>query len=304
MLFISFMLLASISGIVPNQVQNEVHEWGIVIFEQGDDLMCGETWQNSKYYPDHDYLEMCAEAPVVWIHGEPFDDATFIVKTGEQTITFTYPLPNRTELGISEWDVSAHNISVTDISEETEMLIEEEFIESYQGPFWWAVDSWREVSSLQLSQIDYGITENFLYYECTVDRSFTDNFFNWGDNGNPNFAGMNIQDAILFTPEGAFSIRLSELVPNLLSLPISSKIDTERILNTFSIWGESNLDHLEIVALWETWKPVFNEEDSYWLVFPIPEEFNNSISTIELQTPDQRLVVYNRLFLGAVRLNL
>ncbi len=278
-------------------LQNQVHEWGIVVFEENTNLVCGETWRNSDYYSDFEYLEMCAEAPVVWIHGEPFDEAVFTVSTGREAITFTYPTPDNVSQGVVEWHISSANSA-------PEASLSEETTEVYQGPFWWAVDSWREVSSLSLFQESSGITENFLYYECTVERDFTDNFFSWGENGNPVLTNLYIPEAILFTPEGVVSVTTSELIPNLLSLPITSEIDSAAIVSIFSNWANSKLDDMEVTALWETWEPVFTEDATYWMVFPIPVEHNNDISSIHLEISDGRNVEYSRFFLGAVRINL
>ncbi len=304
MFLFSWLLFTSITGYVQNDVQNEVHEWGIVVFEENSPLMCGETWQNINLYPDYVLVEACAEAPVVWIYGEPFENGTFTVTTGEQNITLTYPAPDRTALGLAEWDILAYSSSVVVVgSIEETPLEQEETVNIYDGPFWWAMDSWREVQSLSLHQKYTGITENFLYYECEVNPGFTDNFFQWSSNGNPVFPGTEIQEALYFTPGGVFSVSVptAEFTP--LTLPMLNGIGTNTILDTFSAWGRSNLEPAEISALWETWEPVFTEEDSFWLVFPIPEQYYSSISTIKLETPESRLIVYDRLFLGAVKLN-
>ncbi|MCK5034793.1 MAG: hypothetical protein KAS73_02790 [Candidatus Sabulitectum sp.] len=306
MFLISCLLLTSITGFVQSDVQNEVHEWGIVVFEENSPLMCGESWQDINLYPEYIRAEACAEAPVVWIYGEPFETGTFTVTTGEQSIFLTYPVPDRTALGLAEWDISAYastDIVVENI-EETPMILEgEETVDTFDGPFWWAMDSWREVQSLSLYQEYTGITENFLYYECELRSGFTDNFFEWGSNGNPVFTGTEIQEALYFTPGGIFSVSVptAEFTP--LTVPMLGGISTNTILDAFSAWGRSNLEPAEISALWETWEPVFTEEDSFWLVFPIPEQYYNSISTISLEMPESRLIVYNRLFLGAVKLN-
>ncbi|MCK5131385.1 MAG: hypothetical protein KAR40_04460 [Candidatus Sabulitectum sp.] len=300
MLLVSFLLIAS--GHVQSDVQNEVHEWGVVVFEENTGLMCGETWQSTDLYPDYVTPDMCAEAPVIWIHGEPFENGTFIVTTGEQSITLTYPAPDRISQSMAEWDISAS--AYAEVISGVEGLVSEEVTNVYDGPFWWAMDSWRQVASLLLYQEYTDMTENFLYYECTVHRDFTDNFFSWGSGGNPALPVKGIQEAILFSPEGIFSITapVEEFTP--FRIPTASEISSDMILNTFACWGRSNLEPMEINALWETWEPVFTEDGSYWLVFPIPDEYHNSISTIRLETPNPRLIVYSRLFLGAVRLNL
>ena len=303
MFLISCLLFTSITGYVQSDVQNEVHEWGIVVFKENSQLMCGETWQDINFYPGY-VGDACAEAPVVWIYGEPFETATFTVTTDLQSITLTYPAPDRTALGLAEWDISsaAPPEVVMEIVEETPME-QEEYLETYDGPFWWAMESWREVQSLSLYQEYTGMTENFLYYECGVHPGFTDNFFQWSSNGNPVFPGTEIQEALYFTPGGVFSVSVPTAEFTALTVPMLNGISTNAILDTFSAWGRSNLEPVEVSALWDTLEPVFSEENSYWLVFPIPEQYYNSISMIRLETPESRLITYNRLFLGAVKLN-
>ena len=289
-------LLLVLTGIVPNQVQNEVHEWGVVVFEENVLLMCGESWQDIEYYPDYfDNDEMCAEAPVVWIHGEPFDNATFIVDTNEENITLYYPEPNSVSTTNIKWEISASNQNFEE-SEET--------VATYDGPFYWAMDSWREVNSLVLNSQTQARTENFLYYECTVNRDFTDNFFTWSDDGLPIFEESDIPNALYFSPSGVFEISTLDGKVLPFSLPFSvNSLSTNDILNTFSYWGRSNFEMSEIEALWETWEPAFTDSGSSWLVFPIAPEHHNTISTISLITSPYRLISYERLYLGAVELS-
>ena len=268
-----------------------VHEWGVVVFEQDVPIICGSPWNEPAMYYNPD---MCAEAPVVWIHGEPFTSGTFTVRVGNsETLTTLYPDPDILMVNEVAWNISAGN--------DLERSIEE--VIPYSGPFSWAMDYWRDVPSLPLYQDNTGITEKFLYYECTVNSEFTFNFFNWNFSGNPIFTGTTVQEALYFTPYGVFPVSITdeEFIP--LDIPMGGETDPELAPDTFSRWADSRLMSSEIRALWETWKPAFTEEGFYWLVFPIPVKYNNEISTIRLETSDRRDVEYERFYLGAVRLN-
>jgi len=112
-----------------------------------------------------------------------------------------------------------------------------------------------------------------------------------------------VEEALLFTPYGVASVAVTGDEFVLEDFSLTGVADTELVPNTFVRWAGQGLTSPEIAALWDTWKPAFTEEGSYWLVFPVPEEFNNGISTISLDTSDHREVEYERLFLGAIRLN-
>ncbi|MCK5840755.1 MAG: hypothetical protein KAH31_01195 [Candidatus Sabulitectum sp.] len=269
---------------------NSVHEWGVVVFEEASIQKCGGAWKDTGLYPDYVPAEMEAYAPVVWIHGDPFDNATFAVSTGDQGITFSYPIPDRTDPGVVEWDISAGQDPLQ--------------FNFYEGPFGWAIDYWRNVQSIPLYQESSGITEGFLYYECTVSYEFTDNFFRWNQSGNPVFTEAVIRDALFFMPYGVIpvTIRQDKFIPT--DFPLGGEIDPQLAQDTFHSWADSLLEPSEITALWETWKPVFSEKGTSWIVFPIPVEYNDQISNLNLSFPEERSVEYERFFLGAVELKI
>jgi len=269
---------------------NFVHEWGVVVFEQSGPLVCGGPW--NELAPDIN--DVCAEAPVVWIHGEPFS-GTFTVELPEtETFTMIYPDPDDNQTVKIAWEISG-GLSVEQSAEE--------IAPAYSGPFSWSTEYWRDVPSLPLHQESSGFSDNFLYYECTVNRDFTFNFFQWGLTGNPVFAGNSVTEALYFTPNGAFPVTVprAEFIPQ--AVPMGGEISPDVVPETFCRWADSRLKSSEITALWETWRPVFCEEDSYWLVFPIPGEFYGDISSILLESDANTDVEYERFFMGAVKLS-
>lgn len=271
---------------------NMVHEWGVVVFEQTGSLLCGGPWPE-PLYPD----DACAEAPVIWIHGEPFSGTFTVTLPENEALTFVYPQPSLLSEGRAEWNIAA---GIPESFEETLPPYEQSI---YYGPFSWALDSWRAVPSLPLFIGGAGVTEKFLYYECTVHPDFTDNFFHWEASGNPAFSPGAVTEALYFTPNGIFLVEpgTGEFIP--LDMPMGGETDPEFAPEVFCGWADSRLKSTEITALWETWRPELTEEGSYWLVFPIPAEYHEEISTIHLATDTWGTQAYERLFLGAVKLN-
>jgi len=268
-----------------------VHEWGVVVFQENSILLCGGPWPETDY-PD----DMCAEAPVVWIHGEPFSGTFKVTLPRNENFTFMYPEPSSSAEGIMEWSFSAGMVETVEES----LPPSEQSV--YYGPFDWALPSWRSVPSLPLV-FENGTTENFLYYECTVNWEFTDHFFRWGTHGNPVFLPEAVSEALLFTPGGVFPVQPGEEEFVAMDLPMAGETSPDFAVETFCRWADSRMKSEEISALWETWRPELTEGDSYWLVFPIPAGYHHEISTIELITDLGGTVAYERLFLGAVRLN-
>lgn len=270
---------------------NIVHEWGVVVFQQDVPPVCGVPWSETAFMD-----ETCAEAPVIWIHGQPFTGSLQVTLPADGSFTFLYPEPSDMEEGKAKWVFSA---GIPLPQEESLPAVERSI---YTGPFQWALPYWRMVPSLPL-QFASGLEENFLYYECTVREGFTDNFFTWGSHGNPVFPAESVSEALYFSPSGVFPVEpdAGEFMP--VDLPIAGETNPEFAEETFCRWGGSRFKTEEIHALWETWRPELTGEDSYWLVFPIPAEYHDEISSLVLTTGTDGTAVCERLFLGAVRLN-
>jgi len=286
---ITAALLIAVTAVNPGDgdIVTSVHEWGVVVFEENRlPAICGGPWDSSVENTEY---EAVAEAPVVWIYGEPFQ-GTFTVTPGDsETITSVYPAPDVFDGNSVQWEV------VTTTGVEESLL--------YTGPYAWAMEYWEIVPSLLLYNSYSGATVNFLYYECTAGEEFTGNLFEWNSSGNPIFTQDLVEEALLFTPYGVAPVAVTRDEFVLRDFPLTGETDPELVPNTFARWVSQGLTSPEITALWDTWKPAFTEEGSYWLVFPVPEEYNNGISTISLETSDHREVEYERLFLGAIRLN-
>ncbi len=121
---------------------NFVHEWGVVILEENAPLLCGiPGWESSIDYFDDD---MCAEAPVVWIHGEPFSGEFTVELPGNESFTFIYPNPDRSKENSISWQIRGGTGYEQSEEESLPML--------QSLPFGWGVEHWRAVPSLILTQ--------------------------------------------------------------------------------------------------------------------------------------------------------
>jgi len=291
MVFITAILPAILTAVSGNEAAVSVHEWGVVVFSQESGLNCGGPWQQSPNYPGTAPAE--AFAPVVWIYGESFS-GTFSVVVGEgQAIGFVHPAPDVTEAQRVEWNISAGRME-----NQAESIIFR--WATYGGPFNWAADFWRAVPSLPLLMESSGIIENFLYYDCTVEPEFTDHFFIWDSHGRPVFESYLLEDALYFSGAGAPDPIIWR---NGAFIPLNTLYRPEIERNTLSEWAGARLYDEEVTALWETWQPVFTEEGTEWLLFPIPDEYVDEISCIALSTDNEEPAEYRRFYLGAVKLS-
>ena len=268
---------------INSDAMNVVHEWGVVVFQESGDVLCNGPWEPGEY---SEYVQE-AEAPVIWIHGSPFS-GSLAVHTGEQSITYTYPEPAQNAPGVTRWDISANHF-LTEMEEERTL---------YQGPFYWGIDFWRAVPSLHLSHYNTEVEENFLYYECTVGPEFSELFFLRDSEGDFTFNNDLITEGLQF----AMGTQYLMVIRNGTLIPLNMTVNPELAQETICRWADSRLNSTEITALWETWRPVLENDEENWFIFPIPEEYHNLISTIELTTDSGSEVEYERLFLGAVKI--
>ena len=93
-------------------------------------------------------------------------------------------------------------------------------------------------------------------------------------------------------------------------------MNDEQVMDHLCGWAGGNLKSAEIEALWNTWKPFFSaggptdiltadesSPEEVWILFPLPPDEIERISSISLEVhdPKHRIIHYNRLFLGLLR---
>ncbi|MCD6588399.1 MAG: hypothetical protein J7K88_07600, partial [Candidatus Fermentibacteraceae bacterium] len=132
MITVAVLMAITAVNLEDENILNSVHEWGVVVFEENQlPAICGGPWDNSVEYIEY---EAEAEAPVVWIYGEPFQ-GTFSVTLGDsETITSVYPAPDLFSGNSAQWEV----VTTTGVEESL----------PYTGPYSWAMEYWETVPSL------------------------------------------------------------------------------------------------------------------------------------------------------------
>ncbi len=293
-----------------------VNEWGVVIYDTSGLYLAGAPTETGYIEAGRQPygLELLVDAPVVWLHGATFDSATFTVKAKSGELTTLFPEPSvNLENRVASWEISAPLQSNPD-QQRPDLVIPP------GTPFAWAMDYWRKVPSLDMfSSEDHNYLANFLYYEASVS--------NWippdGIYDGKILAGFYAPEGLLITTGSIPTVERIQLIP----LPDGSEIPSEmaghlsddQIADILCGWAGGNLKSQEIESIWQTWSPFFTVEladeitcgtdfrnsDEKWILFPLPWDVVEEISTIHLKVHDSvdRIITYNRLFLGLVRIN-
>ncbi|PIE53599.1 hypothetical protein CSA37_00070 [Candidatus Fermentibacteria bacterium] len=292
-----------------------VNEWGVVIFTSEGTTVAGAPDENGNvYFGREPYGLLEVDAPVVWIHGAPFQNATFTVRANQGELTALYPEPDIVQgddmKSAASWIISGEFYRPP--------LEEAEPPDTSGVPFAWAMPFWREVPSMDIySSKDDEYLGNFLYYEAGI--------LFWeppDDLYDPKLlAGYYSPEGLLIATGEEPSVERINLVP----LPDGTGSARGSVLNDDQVcqilcgWAGSSLKSSEIEALWNTWKPFFTTETvcdkqaldlstgstpEKWILFPLPCEEIEKISSITLETGEEfsGTVNYNRFFLGLVRL--
>jgi hypothetical protein len=291
-----------------------VNEWGVVVFNTDGTTVAGAPDQYGDINGSRQvYGDLAVDAPVIWIHGAFFEDATLSVKIPHGSLTTIFPKPDATageETAVAaSWRISAS----------PSVLTRPALVVPPGTPFEWAMEYWREVPSMELYSLDSGeYMSNFLYYEAGIP--------NWnppeGVYEAKTLAGYYATDGLLITVGDTPEVERIQLIP----LPdgsgtpadMAGEQNDDSICAIICDWGGNNLKSEEISALWQTWKPFFvsgsiydesswdrRDTNEQWILFPLPWDAVENYSTIHLEVHDliDREITYNRLFLGLVRVN-
>ena len=290
-----------------------VNEWGVVVFTSDGSTVAGAPDENGNiYYGREPYGELMVDAPVIWIHGAFFENATLTVRANQGELTALYPEGYSTDdehfSRTASWHISA--------PPPVPLLGRPEPPEPEDVPFAWAMPFWREVPSRDLFSADTDeYLGNFLYYEAGI--------FLWqppdGISDAELLAGYYSTEGFAIETGDEPTVQRIQLVP----LPDGTggshsreSLDDQEICEIICGWAGGNLKSQEIEALWYTWKPFFQTETmcdelsadrrtqgEKWIMFPLPWDEVEKISSVNLDIeggPD-RIIHYNRLFLGLVR---
>lgn len=284
-----------------------VHEWGVVVFSSDGAFVTGAP-DEERAFP---FGPVLVDAPVVWIHGAPFRDGVFTVTANQGLLTVLHPDPR------SEDEYAPDRASWRISSPPPRPMTERpEHPSDVDVPFAWAMDYWRDVPSRDLYSAETGeYLGNFLYYESSIPR--------WQP-------PENVHDPMTlaghYSPEGLAigtgtepaveRIRLVLLPDGTGSTGMDGSLEDREVRNILCGWAAGGLKSSEVDALWNTWKPFFQNgsftsgesadrrgREERWILFPLPPDEVERISSIDLEIHDDGLmqVHYTRFFLGLVR---
>ncbi|MEA3266287.1 MAG: hypothetical protein U9P42_05020, partial [Candidatus Fermentibacteria bacterium] len=297
-----------------------VNEWGVVVFTNEGTTIAGAPDENGNlYYGKEVFGDPEVDAPVIWIHGAFFEDATLTVKAVQGSLTALFPDPDVTLNNDNDRPISASwNISAPQPPSPLLGIERPELIIPQDTPFGWAMGFWGDVPSHDLFSAQNGdYMANFLYYEAAIPYwGPTDDIFDAKI-----LAGFYAPDGLLITAGYDPQVERIQLIPlpDGAGIPASMQghLSDEEVCDIICDWAGGNLKSEEITALWQTWEPFFKTmrvDDEYaldrsgsneqWILFPLPWDVVEQISTIHLEVHDsvEIDITYNRLFLGLVRL--
>ena len=269
-----------------------VHEWGAVTFTE--EVILG-TAPSSDFHDD--WEEPVVRAPVVYFYGASFQ-GTFNVTVASGTFIETIPIPEKISdintlpviqsssalwtISETTWDQNTSTISAgrNDTSVFNEML-----------------DIWRQPPSFMLEFSD-GVREKFIYYECALTPVSYDDF-------NPVLLGEN---GAVLDPEyhGALMRFIKSdgkvvIDPSAYDSGDQHAMEYGDILETLCSWAGGTMKSDEINSMWITWEDwIF---DGSWsgdtlLVFPLPDETVERMSSITLETSEEHDIEYSRFYVG------
>ncbi len=282
-----------------------VHEWGVVQMDYGYQEAVGAEW---CFPDDHGIFQsgelMVVDAPVVWFHGPEFT-GTFTVEVMNGLLTSRYPEPDIIEQshsllqpGVPAERAIWEDLVFTELPLADRELADDKFSDMPCGMenFSWAAPWWRQVPALTVTRESDGWSDQFIYYECTIEAlSVTDETVrrNWTDT----YRGP----ALVFAWRDDELVAKRAEVGNAVDIP-GGYLSVDQIEETLCQWAASNLKSEELEALWLTWEPVIRGRCEMYgetvLLFPFSDEVVESISRLHLETDQGFFVEYHRLFLG------
>ncbi len=280
-----------------------VHEWGAITF--AEEIVIGAAPPSDpfeNFTTAHDWDEVVSRAPVVYFYGA-FFQGTFTVTVPSGTFIETWPIPEELisiaplhllNSAKAVWTFSAtswREPGRTDISAGSDQL-------SFSPEI---LDIWRRPSSFLLEFGD-GASEKFIYYECALTPRSNDDFYP---------AILTDESTVLDPEYHGELIRFIKLDGKVIIDPIAERYGTHRdlqqateygdVFETLCSWAGGTMISDEISAMWTTWGDwIYNGSWSgdTLLVFPLPEETIERMSSITLETSEEHEIEYSRFYVG------
>jgi len=280
-----------------------VHEWGAVTFSEENVIFGANpmTDPNSDFIPPDHWDEPVARAPIVYFYGEPFT-GTFTVNVHSGNFIETLPVPSSlvsTSPMPPENSYSATWV-ITGTSNEQHRDITGIEYSCISADL---LKIWREPSSYLLD-FDTGAQEKFVYYECSLHPSSGDAFYpvllqNDGAVLDPDYTGP----VMRFLKDGDtvnMELITAWTEPEQAINASDQNLDVPEILCD---WAGGSMKSEELNSMWDTWKSwIF---DGSWsgdtlLVFPLPINTIEGMTSINLAVGSYANVEYSRFYLGII----
>lgn len=288
-----------------------VHEWGVVPYDSHSLEVQGIPGDYFEFQIRPHGEEMVVRAPVVYFYGPEFT-GSFSVKVPDGRIIEVYPQPdllsddNRKAL----WENLTSRYATRDYDVTREIETTDRGLS-----FDWAIESWRDVPAMLLSREWDGFEDYFLYYECTLDQQVWHEKMPLWFNGEEILVseGFNGEVLVFLEKDGeALFCRTSAAD---LEYPLNQNIlkpyDREEVFEILRDWAAYALEDEEILALWNTWEsyivtgePEGCREEEPLVLYRMPDQKVEEISTINLETDQGYTVEYSRFFLGALSITM
>ncbi len=276
----------------------EVHEWGVVVFggyKAAAVALPDPGLSSFIADPDFGIEPISVEAPVIFFHGAEFS-GDFAVEVSGGNIYEIYPVDGMT----SSWNsIRWSGIQVFDPDEGIEYPddLPGDFLLSFD-----VVSNWRtlECNSVRTSG---GINEGFLYYECFLE---TPEFLKYpqllaAGEGLPG----GVDKVLIFLEPYGDMQEMYRVDPQSIFIPVETEeislYDRTRMQDILSSWNTAGLTSGELELLWETWEAYVTDplwEGDALVVFPLPQDMINMISSLEVLPDGEMEITYGRFFLG------
>jgi hypothetical protein len=280
-----------------------VHEWGAVTFTEENVIFGANPYTDpaSDFIYPQQWDEPVARAPIVYFYGEAFSGVfTVDVHSG----SFIEALPAPANLySTSSGPVQQSYRATWMLSGNAAALPEDLEGIAYSCISDEILDSWRTPPSYLLEFAD-GTREKFIYYECAISPSSDNAFYpvllkEDGAVLDSDYRGP----VMLFSKDG--DTVTMELISDwpISGIALGSADELPDIPAILCDWAGGSMKSDELISMWDTWKDwIFDGEWSgdELLVFPLPANTVEGITSIELMTDQSLEVEYSRFYLGII----
>jgi len=279
-----------------------IHEWGAVTFTEEEVFFGAAPPGGLTEVIDPDvWEEPLARAPVVYFYGAPFS-GTFTVSVADGDFVETIPQPwvpeavlpvtsNSDLPSVAMWRFTSDPYLRHEQPDESGInCIPDDILRI-----------WRRPSSNMLTFEDTS-REKFIYYECTLDRELCEDYLESVlSPGDPADDPSNAGPMMRFRMDaGTISVEIygSGQEPRHLLNPLMNR---DVILETLCSWADGTMKSEEIAAMWETWEDWIMSgtwSGEALLIFPLPSDLVERMTTITLETEEDLDLDYSRFYFG------